>query len=538
MKEKKLGKAMMFFFNAALLTVTSLIIRTVGVAFNVYVTGKLGASGVGLLSLITSAYGFFTTFALSGVNLAASRIVAEGLGHENEAEIRGGMKRCLIYSCIFGSAATLAMFFSAAPLGNYVIADARSIRSLRILAPSLLPLAMSSGIYGYLHAVRRVIKSASAQITEQVIRIIVTVAALSVFLPKGLEFACFAVTLGTTVSEIFAFVYNFAIFKHDIRKHFHGEGTEPDGLTKKMLGISIPMALSAYMRSGLLTLEHMLIPIGLRRSGASSENAIAEYGVLHGMAFPVVLYPQVLLQSISGLLVPEVAEEAARGNEKRIENIAHKILHITLLFSVGTAGLMICFSEMLGSSLYQNKEAGIFIKAVAPLIPIMYLDSAVDGLLKGLGEQLYSMRVNILDSTLSVIMVWLLLPHLGVWGYVLTVYVCEVVNGVLSLCRLLSVTKPRISIIRSLFAPLICAILSCSAVTYLLRPALSSFSNTLEMIVCIVLSTAIYLFLLFISGCLTENRNIKFSESIKRIFIKGRKNEALPSKFEKYKENA
>lgn len=98
------------------------------------------------------------------------------------------MKRCLIYSFIFGSAATLAMFFSAAPLGNYVIADARSIRSLRILAPSLLPLAMSSGIYGYLHAVRRVIKSASAQITEQVIRIIVTVAALSVFLPKGLEF--------------------------------------------------------------------------------------------------------------------------------------------------------------------------------------------------------------------------------------------------------------------------------------------------------------------------------------------------------------
>ena len=199
---------------------------------------------------------------------------------------------------------------------------------------------------------------------------------------------------------------------------------------------------------------------------------------------------------------------------------------------------MICFSEMLGNSLYQNKEAGIFIKAVAPLIPIMYLDSAVDGLLKGLGEQLYSMRVNILDSTLSVIMVWLLLPRLGVWGYVLTVYVCEVVNGVLSLCRLLSVTKPRISIIRSLFAPLICAILSCSAVTYLLRPALSSFSNTLEMIVCIVLSTAIYLFLLFISGCLTENRNIKSSESIKRIFIKGRKNEALPSKFEKFKENA
>lgn len=62
MKEKKLGKAMMFFFNAALLTVTSLIIRTVGVAFNVYVTGKLGASGVGLLSPDYLSIWFFYNF--------------------------------------------------------------------------------------------------------------------------------------------------------------------------------------------------------------------------------------------------------------------------------------------------------------------------------------------------------------------------------------------------------------------------------------------------------------------------------------------
>ena len=172
------------------------------------------------------------------------------------------------------------------------------------------------------------------------------------------------------------------------------------------------------------------------------------------------------------------------------------------------------------------------------MIPVMYLDSAVDGLLKGLGEQLYSMRVNILDSTMSVIMVWLLLPHFGVWGYVLTVYVCEVVNGVLSLCRLLSVTKPRISVIRSLLVPLLCTILSCSAVTYLLKPALSSFGNTFEMIVCIILSAVIYLFLLFISGCLTESGEIKSSESVKKIFGKDRKADSRSSKFEKYKEKA
>ena len=88
-------KGLVFLRGAAMLTVCSLLMRTVGVGFNVYITGVLGAGGVGLFSLITSAYGFFSTFALSGVNLAASKLCAEGIGHECADEVRGVMRRCL-----------------------------------------------------------------------------------------------------------------------------------------------------------------------------------------------------------------------------------------------------------------------------------------------------------------------------------------------------------------------------------------------------------------------------------------------------------
>lgn len=470
------GRIKQFAVNVALLTVTSLIMRTVGVSFNVYVTNRLGASGVGLLTLITSTYGFFTTFALSGVNLAASRLAAEGLGHDNPAEIRAAMNRCIMYAAFFGSVAVAAMYLSAGIIGEKVISDSRSIRSLRILAPSLLPLAMSSAIYGYLHAVRRVIKSATAQITEQIVRIAVTVYALSIFLPRGLEYACFAVTLGITISEMAAFIYNFVLFRMDLRVHNDGSGRVPGNLTKKMLGISLPMALSAYARSGLLTLEHMLIPYGLRRSGASGDKAIAEYGILHGMAFPVVLYPQVLLQSVSGLLVPEFAEESARGNEKNINNIAKRVIKMTLLFSIGTSAVMCCFSKELGMLIYGSEEASRYIKIMAPLIPAMYLDSAVDGMLKGLGEQLYSMRVNILDSSLSVVMVWLLLPVMGVKGYIVTVYVCEILNGALSLYKLLAVTKLKIPVMSAVVKPLCGALISCTSV----KMFYESFGNVVQ----------------------------------------------------------
>lgn len=519
--EKVKRRVKQFALNVALLTVTSLIMRTVGVSFNVYVTNRLGASGVGLLSLITSTYGFFSTFALSGVNLAASRLAAEGLGHDSPAEIRAAMNRCIMYAAFFGSVAVAAMYLSAGVIGEKVIADPRSVRSLRILAPSLLPLAMSSAIYGYLHAVRRVIKSATAQITEQIVRIGVTVYALSIFLPSGLEYACFAVTLGITLSEMAAFVYNIIMFRLDLRAHNDGSGKVPGNLTKKMLGISLPMAFSAYARSGLLTLEHMLIPYGLRRSGASGEKAIAEYGVLHGMAFPVVLYPQVLLQSVSGLLVPELAEESARGNSKNIKDIACRVIKLTLLFSIGTAAVMCCFSKELGALIYGNAEAAEYIRIMAPLIPVMYLDSAVDGMLKGLGEQLYSMRVNILDSSLSVVMVWVLLPIMGVNGYIVTVYLCEVLNGALSLYRLLSVTKIKIPIISDIVKPLAGAVLACTVVKITFEGIGPIASNgVIDLIIHCLCTVIIYCIMLILMRCISFEmpfKKIKGNSYLKQV---------------------
>ena len=38
--------------NTLTLAATSFLMRTVGVAFNVYLTGRLGAAGIGLFSLV------------------------------------------------------------------------------------------------------------------------------------------------------------------------------------------------------------------------------------------------------------------------------------------------------------------------------------------------------------------------------------------------------------------------------------------------------------------------------------------------------
>lgn len=61
-------------------------------------------------------------------------------------------------------------------------------------------------------------------------------------------------------------------------------------------------------------------------------------------------------------------------------------------------------------------------------MPVMYLDMAVDGMLKGLDQQLSSMRYNIIDSGLCVILVYFLIPRYSVKGYIITLFVSEILN--------------------------------------------------------------------------------------------------------------
>ena len=58
----------------------------------------------------------------------------------------------------------------------------------------------------------------------------------------------------------------------------------------------------------------------------------------------------------------------------------------------------------------------------------MYIDTVTDALLKGLGEQRYCMKVNIADALISLVLVVLLTPTLGLGGYIVSMYGCEIIN--------------------------------------------------------------------------------------------------------------
>ena len=97
-------------------------------------------------------------------------------------------------------------------------------------------------------------------------------------------------------------------------------------LLRRMLQISVPVAASAYVTSGLRTLQQLLIPAGLRRSGATAQAALGVYGTIQGMVIPLVMFPAAFIYAVTDLIVPELAECQAVGNDVRLITSSHGCL--------------------------------------------------------------------------------------------------------------------------------------------------------------------------------------------------------------------
>lgn len=498
--------AAQIFRNASILALASLLMRTVGVCFQVHVTNLIGAEAMGLYSLLFGVYGFSLTLATSGLHLGVTRLVVEAIGKNQAARVRTVMRRSSLYALFFGCMASILLFSLADVIGTHWLKDVRTVSSLRLLAITLPLISLSSAWGGYFTAVRRPYKNAAVQIFEQAFKILGTMSLLTSLSTTDVEATCCALVLGGVGAEMLSFLAELSLFLLDRRKHFPRSTKESvSGVTKKLLGITLPIATTAYVRSALITLQHILIPRGLRASGASHSAALIAYGSIQSMAMPVILYPAALISAFSGLLVPELTEAEAGNRQKHISYMISRVWSLALLFSIGIAGILICFSAEIGEALYPNTDAGKYIRILAPLIPIMYVDTATDAMMKGLGEQIYSMKINIADAAISVLLVQILVPHYGIGGYLFAIYFSELFNTVLSIHHLLSISRTRPHPLKWVYKPLLCIVLATCALRALLLLSGWIIPNAaLSIVLHCLAALLLYILFLRLSGALEE----------------------------------
>lgn len=427
--------------SAAILTGTGLVLRAAGMVLRVYVAGQLGAEGMGVYQLIFTVYNLAVTLATAGLSVTATRLCAQCLARGERGAVGPVMRRMLALALALGLSCGLAQFALARMAAQWWLKDMRAVLALRLLAPSLPFMALSAVLRGYFLAVRNVRPNALAQLFEQAVRISVVMLLLARAVPWGLAAACAAAVVGNTVSEAASWCYMMLCWGRARRTL--GPPQKPHMPPWAIVQGLAPIAANRYLTSFLRTVENVMVPSCLAVAAASREVGLAQYGALRGMAMPVVFFPFSFLATLSTLLMPEITRAAERGERKTLQRLVQRTLLITVVLSVPAGGLFCLFSGEIGMLLYQSEEIGLYLCVLGPLMPLMYLESMVDGILKGLGEQLATFRYAVLDSVFRLAAVAALVPRWGMPGFLFIMVCSNLLTSLLNLRRLLAVTGVR-----------------------------------------------------------------------------------------------
>ena len=494
-----------FFINASIMSFVAVALRVVGVYFSVWLARAIGEEGVGIYSLTSSVYKLGITFASSGVSFAATRIIAEELEKKNSGEALRAAEKCIFYSFCLGFVTSVFFFTCSDFLGRVFLGDVRCVASVKVLSVSLPFLVMTSVINAYFTGVRNLTKPALVMVIEQCVRVVATMLLLRDFDGENLEYGCLSVVFGGVLAEIVSFSLSYVFYNKD-KKALNTPPVNKTCIGKRVARIAVPVALSSYIRSGLLTLEHMMIPSGLRRHGVDPSRALGLYGIISGMVFPILFFPSAFLYSASDLIVPEFAAYHAVGDERGIKRLTNKVMQLTSFFSVGVAGVMFGFADELGTILYDNRDVGRYLKALAPLVIVMFFDHLADAVLKGLDKQLSVVGFNVIDSVLSVVLVWVLVPEFGIGGYIFVVWFGEVINCIMSAVSLVKTTRVKLRAMNWFIIPSFCIGLSLTTVREVLSALHGSVAkNGASLTVAIVITLLLYALLMRIIGCITLN---------------------------------
>lgn len=417
-------------YGAFMLTGVNLLLRFVSTSFQVYLSATIGPAGVGLLQLVLSVSGLAMTAGIAGIRTTTMYLTAEELGKGRPGNVRWVLSGCFLYCILTSAAISLGLSWFAPTIAQHWIGDMHALPAIRTFA-AFLPINCLCGVMtGYFTAANRIGTLAAVEVAEQFLAMGVTFLFLLTMPTDDTAGACRAVVLGSCCG------YGLTL---SALMTLHLKNPPPKSpripVRARITGTAIPLALADDLKAGISSLENLMVPKRLAlypRIG----NPLAAFGIVTGMVFPVIMFPAAILFSLAELLLPEFARCAAVKSKTRIRYLIHRNLRVTLIYGLICGGGIFLLSDVLCQWLYPGVNAAGYMRWFSALVPMLYCDLMVDCMTKGLGQQTYCVKYNIISNSLDVALLFVLLPRYGIVGYYASFLVTHLLNFILSVRRL------------------------------------------------------------------------------------------------------
>jgi len=313
---------------------------------------------------------------------------------------------------------------------------------------------------------------------------------------SGLEKTVAAILLGDSIAEMAGCAYLYISYRLESKKTGLEE-VKNVPVTHKLVHIALPITAGKYIHTALRTFENLLVPSTLAKYTLNKTRALEEFGMIKGMAIPLLFFPASFLTAFSTLLIPEMSEALTLGRMGKVRSGVERSIGITVIISTLIAGVFFLCSDEISTLLYPDSNISPLLKSLAPLVPFMYLECVCDGILKGLDQQKHSFLYGVIDSITRIALIYLFLPSHGMTGFLWIMVYSNLLTSLLNIRRLLKFTKTPLKIGSWAIKPFLAITIGIG----LGLLSMSSFTSPLLRLVTGGLVTAIsYLLIMFFMG--------------------------------------
>ena len=426
-----------FMSGVLVLSLSTVIVKVIGLAYKIPMISYLGAEGMGYFNSAYEIYAMLCVIATAGLPVALSLLISANRQNGAMGAVRR-IDRCATGVFLaLGTVGMIFLFAFAHPIAN-AIGNEDAFYCILAIAPALLFVCLSSAIRGYFQGFHQMLPTAISQLIEALGKLIFGVWFASIALKYGRSlpvvaaYAILGLSLGTLLSAVYLIGKKLIFWRTKSSEMSEVSCNETSDGMKNLLRIAFPITLSAAILSVTRLVDMALIMRRLQNIGYSVNKANEIYGAYTTLAVPVFSLLPSLIAPISMALVPQLSAAIARSSSDDQAALADRSIRLTTLLAMPASMGIAVYASPILSILFSREHKAIQI--AAPLLSILGLSILFSGLITTTNAILQSYRQTVkpmismsIGAIVKIIFAYFLIgnPSVGVYGAPISTLLCD-----------------------------------------------------------------------------------------------------------------
>lgn len=410
--------------QGAILGVSSIIVRMIGILYRVPLNNILGEKGVAYYGIAFEVYSFLLLLSSYSLPLAVSKMVSKRTTLKEYKNTRRIFVFALIFAACIGLAAFAITYFGAdffAKLLNYP----QSAVALRTLSFGLIIMSVLGVMRGFFQGLGTMVPTALSNIFEQIINAIVSLVAATAFYKSALTavtaskytfdnvpeaMGASGGTLGTVCGAGAALVFLIVLYIL-YRKTFKAQMEEDQTTEKESFGNILKVLVLTIIPVILSTTIYNLT--GLVDSGLFSNIMVAKgmdhdlidtyAGMFTGNYRLIINVPIALASALASSLIPSVVKSVTQGNRGNVIRKIDSSIKVTMIVAmpcaVGIGVLAKPIVNLLFPTSVDPDRVALMLMIGCISVVLYSLSTITNSILQGIDK----MRIPVIHSAIALV---------------------------------------------------------------------------------------------------------------------------------------